>query len=60
MKTVLVLAIGFWIGRQIYINFDQEEAKQKEAKLKEKLLQYFQKQGFSKKEAELKANSFLS
>ena len=60
MKTVLVLAIGFWIGRQIYINFDQEEAKQKEAKLKEKLLQYFQKQGFSKKEASEKVEQFLT
>ncbi|MEM9884333.1 MAG: hypothetical protein AAF849_00455 [Bacteroidota bacterium] len=60
MKTVLVLAIGFWIGRQIYINFDQEEARQKEAKLKEKLLQYFQKQGFSEKEANVKVQQFFA
>lgn len=59
MKTVIVLAIGFWIGRQIYVNFDKEETKRKEAKVRQRLVQFFQQQGFSKSESVLKAQQLL-
>ncbi|PHN01126.1 hypothetical protein [Flavilitoribacter nigricans] len=59
MKTVIVLAIGFWIGRQIYVNFDKEETKRKEAKVRQRLAQFFQQQGFSKSESLLKAQQLL-
>lgn len=59
MKTVIVLAIGFWIGRQIYVNFDKEEAKRKETKLRQRLIQLLQEQGFTKGEAALKTQQLL-
>lgn len=59
MKTVIVLAIGFWVGRQIYVNFDKEEAKRKETKLRQRLIQLLQEQGFTKGEATLKTQQLL-
>lgn len=37
MRTILTLALGIWIGRQIYINWDKGTAKKKEAEMLGKL-----------------------
>jgi len=39
MKTILTLGVGFWLGRQLYINYDKRTALRKEAQLKARLQQ---------------------
>ncbi len=50
MKTILTLGVGFWLGRQLYINYDKKEARQKEAQIKRRLTQFLEDQNFSKAE----------
>jgi len=50
MKTILTLSVGFWLGRQIYINYGKREALQKEAHLKKRLTDFLERQNFSQKE----------
>lgn len=50
MKTILTLSVGFWLGRQIYINYDKREALQKEVRLKKRLVDFLENQKFSKAE----------
>lgn len=38
MRTITSLAVGFWLGRQIYLRYDKEEALKKERQAKERLL----------------------
>lgn len=59
MKTVITLAIGFWIGRQIYINFDKEEARLKEQKAKNRLKQFLEDNGLTVTEAKEQADEIL-
>ena len=59
MRTVIALAIGFWVGRQIYINFDKEEARQKEKEAKKRLNQFLEENGLTVKEAKAQANEIL-
>ena len=51
MKTIIALAVGFWIGRQIYIHFDKEEARKKEAAVKRRLKKFLEENGLTGKEA---------
>jgi len=53
MKTILTLGVGFWLGRQLYINYDKKAAKKKEAQVKKRLLQFLEDKKFTR--AELKA-----
>ncbi|GAA0892645.1 hypothetical protein GCM10009122_23240 [Fulvivirga kasyanovii] len=52
MKTVAALAIGFWLGRQLYINYDRQQAIQKEAAVKRRLKNVLGDLGISKAEIE--------
>ena len=52
MKTVAALAIGFWLGRQLYINYDRQQAIQKEAAVKRRLKNALGDLGISKAEIE--------
>ena len=59
MKTVLTLAVGFWIGRQLYINFDKKEARLKEQKIKKRLQQFLEDNGLTVKEANETTNELI-
>lgn len=52
MRTVIALAIGFWVGRQIYINYDKEEARRKEADVKRRMKQFLEDNGLTRTEAQ--------
>lgn len=51
MRSIMSLALGFWIARQIYINYDKEEAIRKEADVKNKLKKFLSDRGLSLAEA---------
>ena len=51
MKSIMSLALGFWIARQIYINHDKEKSMQKEARMKNKLKKFLSDHGLSLAEA---------
>ncbi|TGV03636.1 hypothetical protein [Flavivirga rizhaonensis] len=59
MKTIITLGIGFWLGRQIYINYDKKESRQKEARLKKRLLDFLEVNNFSKTESKKQAKKIL-
>lgn len=59
MRTVIALAIGFWVGRQIYINYDKEEARIKEAKAKKRLKQFLEENGLTQSEAHEQSDEIL-
>ncbi|MBS1635363.1 MAG: hypothetical protein JST26_05525 [Bacteroidetes bacterium] len=40
MKTLLILAAGVWIGRQIYTTLAQNQAREREVTLRKKLDQF--------------------
>lgn len=37
MKTVVALSIGFWLGREVYLNYDRNAMLKKEAALKKRI-----------------------
>lgn len=43
MKTILTLSVGFWIGRQVYINYNREQTQSREAAIKKQLEAVFRK-----------------
>jgi len=54
-RTVIALAVGFWLARQIYINKDKAEARKKEAQIKQKLSSFLRENRLTK--TELKATT---
>lgn len=59
MRTVIALAIGFWVGRQIYINYDKEEARKKEAQAKKRLKKFLEENGLTRTEASEQSDEIL-
>lgn len=59
MKSLITFALGFIIARQVYINFDKQEARNKEAKLKQKVEDLLEDIGLSKKEAKEQSQQLL-
>ncbi|MCB0374448.1 MAG: hypothetical protein KDD04_00860 [Sinomicrobium sp.] len=59
MRTVLALAVGFWIARQIYVNFDKQQARIKEAKVKKRLRAFLEENGLSPDEADMQSKRIL-
>ncbi|MFY0689151.1 MAG: hypothetical protein JXQ90_18420 [Cyclobacteriaceae bacterium] len=59
MKTILSLAVGFWLGRQIYIQYDKEEALLKEKAVKKKMRAFLEENGFTKTEAKEQTSELL-
>lgn len=47
MKTILTLSVGFWLGRQLYINYDKKEALKREAQVKKRLVDFLETNRFS-------------
>ena len=50
MRTVITLAIGFWLGRQIYIKYDKQTALKKEEQIKNRLKSFLEDNGLTKRE----------
>ncbi len=59
MKSLMTFALGFFIARQVYINFDKQEARNKEARLKRKVEDLLEDIGLSKKEAQEHSTEIL-
>lgn len=59
MKTVLTLGVGFWLGRQIYINYDKRTALKKEAQLKARLQKFLEDNDFSTAESKKQSNRIV-
>ncbi|WP_339625478.1 hypothetical protein [uncultured Winogradskyella sp.] len=59
MKTILTLGVGFWLGRQIYINYDKRTALKKEAQLKARLQKFLEDNDFSKTESKKQSNRIV-
>lgn len=52
MKTVVTLGVGFWLGRQLYMNYDRKNTLRKERALKKRLSDFLEQQQFSEKDIE--------
>lgn len=48
MKTVVTLAVGFWLGRQIYVRYDREKIKKKEERVKSRLEAFLKENGLNR------------
>lgn len=59
MKTILTLGVGFWLGRQIYINYDKRTALRKEAQLKKRLQDFLEDNDFTKTESKKHINRIV-
>ena len=59
MKTVITLGVGFWLGRQIYINYDKKTALKKEKEVKQRLVEFLEAQDFSKSDTIKFSNKIL-
>lgn len=59
MKTILTLGVGFWLGRQIYVNYDKRTALKKEAQLKQRLTSFLEENDFSKTESKKHSNQII-
>ena len=59
MRTIVSLAIGFWLGREIYIKYDKEEALKKEQAIKKRLKTFLEKNGLSQNEVKEETNEIL-
>lgn len=42
MKTILILAAGVWIGREIYTTLAKNQAKEREVKIRKSLEKFIQ------------------
>ena len=59
MRTILSLAVGFWLGRQIYLQYDKEEALKKEKVVKDRLRKFLEENGLTKSEAKEQTSDLL-
>jgi len=50
MRTAITLAIGFWLGRQIYIKYDKQTALKKKEQIKNRLKSFLEDNGLTKSE----------
>ncbi len=60
MKTVFTLAIGLWLGRQIYVTYDRQQALEKEKVVKKRLLQFLKENGITANPTDSKINKILN
>lgn len=52
MRTVITLAVGIYLGRQLYLYCDSVKARQKQEAFKKKLSEILQRSGVSKEDVE--------
>jgi alkanesulfonate monooxygenase SsuD/methylene tetrahydromethanopterin reductase-like flavin-dependent oxidoreductase (luciferase family) len=58
-RTVITLAVRFWLARHIYINQDKKEARKKEAQIKQKLSNFLMQNGLTKTELRNTINEIM-
>jgi hypothetical protein len=51
VKTVIILAAGIWLGRQLYLNYDVPKTKKREERIKRKVTDLLISNGTGKREA---------
>lgn len=54
MKTILILAAGVWIGREIYTTLAKNQAKEREVKIRKALEKFIQEKLPTLPSAEMK------
>jgi hypothetical protein len=59
MKSLFTFALGLIIARQVYINFDKVEAREKEARVKGKLQGLLKDIGLTSAEAKAESEEIL-
>ena len=59
MKIILALGVGFFIGRQIYSNYNQGETKKKEEEAKKKLSAFLEEKGLTHHEIKTQTKDIL-
>ena len=60
MRTIITLGVGFWLGRQLYINHDKRVARAKETRLKQRLISFLKEKDLDLKNAQKQADQLLS
>lgn len=60
MRTVVTLAVGFWLGRQVYIKYDKEKVKKKEEQVKNRLETFLKQNGLTKTEVKTTLNEIIN
>lgn len=60
MRTIITLGVGFWLGRQLYINHDKRVARAKETRLKQRLVSFLKEKDLDLKNAQKQADQLLS
>ena len=60
MRTIITLGVGFWLGRQLYINHDKRVARAKEMRLKQRLVSFLKEKDLDLKNAQKQADQLLS
>ena len=59
MKTVITLAVGFWIGRSVYIHYDRQTALKKEQAIKKRLKSVLTQYGLSNAQVNKKTREII-
>ncbi|MBQ21677.1 MAG: hypothetical protein CMD31_13060 [Flavobacteriales bacterium] len=52
MRTVVTLAVGFWLGRQLYVRYDREKVKKKQERVKSRLEAFLKENGLNQTQVE--------
>lgn len=60
MRTIITLGIGFWMGRQLYINYDKRVAYKKEAQVKKRLVEFIEKNKVNVTNPKMKVDQLFS
>lgn len=60
MRTVITLAVGFWLGRQIYVKYDREKVQQKEERVKSRLEAFLKENGLTRTEVKETVNEIIN
>ena len=60
MRTIITLGVGFWLGRQLYINHDKRVARARETRLKQRLVSFLKEKDLDLKNAQKQADQLLS
>ncbi len=60
MRKIITLGVGFWLGRQLYINHDKRVARAKKTRLKQRLVSFLKEKDLDLKKAQKQADQLLS
>ncbi|HEY9084024.1 MAG TPA: hypothetical protein VIN73_11870 [Vicingaceae bacterium] len=47
MRTVVTLAVGFWLARQLYVRYDREKINKKQQRVKSRLEAFLKENGLN-------------